>query len=293
MPDRCTMRIGCDEHKELFCRTFIATHQPYDPRDLPWPELDRESLQRLRGIPFWSTALQVESNAGAMVSGFAESLTDPLIREAVALQGFEEDRHARLIATMVQRYGLPAVAREPKPTISERAFIDFGYEECLDSFFGFGIYRLARQVHFLPESLTSLFARLLHEEARHIVFFVNWIAYERVRRGRGALPLQALLAGYGYARALVGLVKTATRTRSGSGFLAADAGATFSGLTLASFLEACLVENEEQMAVIDERLLQPRVLPQIARFVLDAIGMWERAGRRAGLRAPRSDDGAR
>jgi hypothetical protein len=275
------MRIGSDEHKELFCRSFIATHRPYDPRDLPWPELDRESLQRLRGIPFWSTALQVETNAGVMVSGFAQSLQDPLIREAVALQGFEEDRHARLIATMVQQYGLTAERGEPNPAITERAFIDFGYEECLDSFFGFGIYRIARQIEFLPDSLTSLFARLLNEEARHIVFFVNWIAYERLRQGRGAYPVQVLLAGYGYCRALIGLAKTATRSQNGSGFLAADAGNTFSGLTLDSFLEACVVENNVQMAVMDARLLQPRLLPGVARGALEAIAMWRRAGERA------------
>jgi len=277
------MHIGSDEHKELFCRAFIATHRPYDPRDLPWPELDQESLQRLRGIPFWSTALQVETNAGEMVLGFSESLHDPLIREAVALQGFEEGRHARLLATMVQRYGLSARSSEPSPTISERAFIDFGYEECLDSFFGFGIYRIARQVQFLPDALTSLIGGLLlGEETRHIVFFVNWIAYERVRGGRGAPALQALLAGYGYVRALFGLVKTATRSRDGSGFLAADAGSTFEGLTPASFLQACVAENAAQMAAMDARLLQPRVLPQLATFALDALEMWRRAGERAG-----------
>lgn len=281
MPDRCAMYIGSDAHKELFCRSFIATHLAYDPRDLPWPELDQESLQRLRGIPFWSTALQVENNAGVMVSGFAQSLYDPLIRETVALQGFEEDRHARLIATMVERYGLNAKSHEPDPAISERAFIDFGYEECLDSFFGFGIYRIARQVQFLPDALTSLFARLLAEEARHIVFFVNWIAYERVQGGRGAPPLQMLLAGYGYIRALIGLAKTATRSRDGSGFLAADAGNTFGDLTLASFLQACLAENAVQMAAIDRRLIQPRVLPKLATFMLGAVDIWQRAGERA------------
>jgi hypothetical protein len=275
------MHIGSDEHKELFCRSFIATHQAYDPRDLPWPELDQESLQRLRGIPFWSTALQVESNAGVMVSGFARSIEDPLIREAVALQGFEEDRHARLIATMVQRYGLDAPTTEPSPKITERAFIDFGYEECLDSFFGFGIYRIARQVRFLPEALTALFSVLLAEEARHIVFFVNWVAYERVQAGRGAVPLQSALAGYGYIRALIGLVKTATRSRDGSGFLAADAGNTFGDLTLVSFLQACLAENEVQMRTIDGRLLQPRVLPKLAAFALGAVELWHRAGERA------------
>jgi hypothetical protein len=90
--------------------------------------------------------------------------------------------------------------------------------------------------------------------------------------------LQAAAAGLGYTRALIGLIKTATKGKQGSGFLAADAGATFSGLTLEKFLEACLTENALQMATVDMRLLQPRALPSLASFVLEALDIWRRAG---------------
>jgi len=61
---RSAVRIGSEEHKELFCGTFIKSHLAYEPRELPWPELDDVSLARLRAIPIWSIALQVELNAG-------------------------------------------------------------------------------------------------------------------------------------------------------------------------------------------------------------------------------------
>ncbi|MBI3076600.1 MAG: hypothetical protein HYY85_06385 [Deltaproteobacteria bacterium] len=41
------VKIGSAAHRDLFCRTFIDTHLPYDPAALPWPELDPAALARL------------------------------------------------------------------------------------------------------------------------------------------------------------------------------------------------------------------------------------------------------
>jgi hypothetical protein len=265
------MRIGSEEHKDLFCRSFISSHVPYDPPNLPWPDLTEPELARLRGIPVWTMALQTELNAGAMVNGFAETQPDPLIRQAIRLQGYEEDRHARMIAHLSRRYGLNAQPTEPTLKPERRAFINFGYDECVDSFLGFGVFRLAREVQFLPDSLISLFARVMIEEARHIVFFVNWISFERARRGYGAPALQALPTALGYVRALLKNVGRAKAVdQKDTGFAAA--GDVFGGITLASFLDACVQANDEYMAAFDERLLRPRVIPDLARFVLTVVG---------------------
>lgn len=265
------VRIGSDEHRELFCRSFIETHDGYDPAALPWPDLDEISLKRLRAVPFWGTALQIERNAGYMVTAFAETLEDPLIREAVALQGFEENRHAVMMRTLVNRYGLHAEIDETLPAPTKRAFIDFGYNECLDSFFGFGVFRLAREAEVLPINLITLFTRVLHEEARHIVFFVNWIAYDRARRGyRGAL-LQAPGTAWGYYRSLRRLIDLARGGRNNAEsrkFGEAFNEVSFENLTLRDFVAACVTENDEVMAQLDTRLLRPRLIPNIARFAL-------------------------
>ncbi|HTC31033.1 MAG TPA: hypothetical protein VK702_09910 [Candidatus Acidoferrum sp.] len=263
------MQIGTPEHKELFCRSFIDTHEVYEPRELPWPELDEASLAILRSIPVWSMALQVEVNAGATLESFAQSQTDPLIVQTLRLQGYEEDRHGRMLATLVERYGLEGEAGPPEAYGGRQAFIDFGYNECLDSFAGFGIFRIARQVRFLPDSLISLFARVMYEEARHIVFFVNWITYERCIRGYGAPPLQVLPTAIGYLRALKKTVGRAGATNTSDKGMAA-AGEIFTGLTLQTFIQACLEENSVYMASFDPRLLRPRVVPTLARFVLGA-----------------------
>ena len=77
-------------------------------RILPWPELDDEQLSRLRSVPFWQEVYHTERRAGAIVAAFTPMVRDPLVREAVALQGAEEARHARLLRVMIDRYGLEA-----------------------------------------------------------------------------------------------------------------------------------------------------------------------------------------
>jgi hypothetical protein len=258
--------IGSEAHKQLFCRTFMETHEPYEPVNLPWPTLGEQSLKRLRSLPFWPMALQAETNAGAMVSGFAATISDPVVRQAVELQGFEEARHGRLIATMVERYSLGAVAKPPQLEPTERAFIHFGYCECLDSFIGFGGYRLAQELQFMPDSLISLFTRVLWEEARHIVFFVNWIAYERVQRGYGNALMQAISTAIGYIRALFDRVVSGREVAEG-----ATEPVEFPNISIIGLLTAALDENERLMSRFDERLLRPRVMPALARMALDTV----------------------
>jgi len=270
------MRIGSAEHKGLFCRSFIDTHERYEPSDLSWPQLDDASLAILRSVPVWSMALQVEVNAGATLEAFAQSQPDPLIQQALRLQGYEEDRHGRMLATLVERYGLDGKAEPAAPYGGRQAFIDFGYNECLDSFAGFGIFRIARQVNFVPEALTSLFARVLYEEARHIVFFVNWITYERCVRGYGAPPLQVIPTAIGYIRALKKTLGRAGAANTSDKGMAA-AGDLFADLTLQRFIQAALDENDMHMQTFDPRLLRPRVIPTLARFVLDVANGFDRA----------------
>ena len=274
------MRVGTEEHKLLFCNDFIKSYLPFEPADLPWPELDDVSLARLRAIPIWTMALEVEINAGKMLWGFAETEPDPLVRKALELQAYEEDRHGRLLAYMIQRYGLTATPGEAKDPPTREAFIEFGYNECVDSFAGFGIFKLACDSRILPESLTSIFSRVLVEEARHIVFFINWIAWDRYRRGYGAPLVQWLPALLGYAGAIVRRVKGGAEM--GGGGEGAEEGNlnlfadVMEGLTPAKFILTCIAENERYMRDFDPRLLRPRVIPAMAKFALAVIDFIER-----------------
>ena len=272
------MQIGSEEHKQLFCRWFIETHRPYEPREMPWPALDDVSLARLRAIPIWSMALDVEVSAGLMLNGFARTEPDPLVRQALEVQGFEEDRHGRILAEMASRYGLTAKPSESTKQPTREEFIGFGYDECVDSFAGFGIFQLARDARIFPEALTSLLARILEEEARHIVFFVNWVAWDRERRGCRGPVMQAIPALICYGTAIWRRIKSGSAMAGGGESNGKDPLNLFAdvmkGLTPAKFVRACVEENDRYMRGFDPRLLRPRVIPTLARaalFVLETI----------------------
>ncbi len=261
------MKIGSEAHKALFCESFMVSHRVYEPEQLPWPDLDRTVLERLRAIPFWDEALYTERNAGVMLDAYAQTVADPMIRAAIALQAREEARHGRVIEHLIQRYGIAVPDRPEKalPIDLEPAFIKFGYGECFDSFFAFGLFGMARQSGVVPDSLFTIFDPILHEEARHMVFFVNWIAYKRITEGRGAFRELASL--YQYAGALLRRLdnlKGATKSKPNAnkkGFTATGASSITMGLTLEKFLETCLSENVDRMSVYDRQLLQPQTLP--------------------------------
>jgi hypothetical protein len=275
------MQIGSAAHKERFCRQFIDSHQQFDPEILPWPELDEDALERMRAVPFWQEVLHTERRAGAIVRAFAATVADPLVREAVDLQGVEEDRHARLLSVMIRRYQLPAKERELEPIGPDlyTAFADFGYGECIDSFLGFGAFKIARQSEFLPEGLFEIFDTLMLEETRHIVFFVNWMAWQEAAKGRGARLWRALVSARYYARAigrLVGTIRRGQKENDGKDFSATQAGVFLDGFTFRRFVEECYSENARRMADFETDLLIPRFLPSLARAALSGMRLLPR-----------------
>jgi len=288
------VRPGSEQHKELFCRSFIQTHARYEPESLAWPELAEKDLAMLRALPIWDTLWQVERNAGVMVTAFAKLQPDRLVREALEMQGYEEERHGRLIGEMVRRYDLPANSVEPEIVPTEQAFIDFGCGECIDSFIGFGVFKLARDAGFMPDALFAIFARVLSEEARHITFFVNWLAYERAHRPFYARPRYMYAAARGYAtgvRKVIGNGRmAATAAPPGdTGFAGDD---VFAGLTLTRVLESCLSENDRLMSAFDARILRPKLMPRIARAALAVARIPSRLGRnRRDVKEVKEQDG--
>jgi hypothetical protein len=275
------IRPGSDAHKELFCRQFIETHELYDPDTLPWPELDEAALARLRGVPFWQEVYHTERRAGAIVEAFEPQVTDPIVREAVALQGKEEARHAKLIRVMIDRYGLDATEQpmETFPDDLETAFIDFGFGECLDAFLGFGAFKTARQSEFLPEGMFEIFDVLMHEETRHIVFFINYMAWREKRRGHVPLT-RAMKSTWFYGRAarrLLGMVRRGQDANDGRDFAVTQANLFLDGFSFVQFVEDCYRENARRMSVFDPDLMQPRLLPAMAGLALRGLRLWDLA----------------
>src|SRR5262249_101236 len=122
------LKIGSTAHRDRFCSDFMRTYTDYTPATLPWPELDEADLTKLKTVPFWQEVLHTERRAGAIVKAFAATIDDPVVKEAVDLQGLEESRHADLLREMIKRYGI-VVEEQPLEAFNpdiEMAFKDFG-----------------------------------------------------------------------------------------------------------------------------------------------------------------------
>jgi len=265
------LRIGADEHRDAFCRSFVETHEPYEPAEIDWPALDDGSLARLRGLPFWGEALSSERTAAARVQAMADQETDPVIREAVALQGYEEARHAALLDRLLATYDIPhpeesrAVPRDP-----EWGFLRMGYGECFDSFFAFGLFHIAATTGFFPAPLVKVFDGVMQEEARHILFFSNWAAHRQVKLPVAQRPWFLVRRGLGVVLQAVGRLKTALQLRD------TDAPDDFTmqvpsdigDVSVSRLAAICMQENERRLAPYDARLLRPKMVPTLVGLSL-------------------------
>jgi hypothetical protein len=270
-------RIGSIEHRDLFCKTFLESHKPYEPETLPWPVLEPKYLDLLRAFPFWSFARSMEQEADRMIATYAKTLDDPVIREAVELQGYEEGRHGRLLNYMLEHFKIdvPAVPLSNLP-VGRDDFVVFGFSECTDSFVGFGGFALARAKQVFPKQLLDIFEQILFEEARHIVFFINWWRYEEARAGN-TNPLSRTIKSLQYmVRATMHTAQGAQGAQVNTTAMDLTGGASqviLEGVTPKSFLEVALAEERMMMSRIDRRLLRPRIVPFLASLAVLGLRM--------------------
>jgi hypothetical protein len=284
--------LGSEEHKKLLCRTFIDTHDPFKPAEIRWPELDAESLQRLKDMPVWNEATRTEAATAVKVQSLGDTEKDPLLAEAISLQGYEEGRHAEVLMLLTKHYGIPVTPFPPPevPKDPTLAFLRTGYGECLDSFFAFGLFRLGVNAEIFPKGLTDVFEQIMQEEARHILFIVNWAAYLRARRPMALRPAFDLWRGWNITAQAFDRLKGALAMAGGDGKKddkgekknevvrdATQDGFTlkshsmFGDFSLRSFLETCLEENAKRLAPYDPRLLRPMLVPSVVRTVVKVL----------------------
>jgi hypothetical protein len=272
---------GTEAHKIAFCRMLLDTHNRYKPAVIDWPVLEPEARDRLIALPIWDIAVQTEGKARERVLGYAETIVDPLLREAIELDGFEEGRHKEVLSNLVKAYGI-RLAPEPdyvRPRDAEWAFLVTGFSECIDSFFAFGLFALAKRSGFFPPALVDTFEPVMQEEGRHILFFINWAAWHRRRlplwrRPWFGLRVLAVWAFLIWER--IGIARDVGRgaATEASPTVPQDNNFTLKGskavgdadLSTAELLEICLAENERRLSGYDPRLLRPNVVPRLMRL---------------------------
>jgi len=267
------IRIGSDEHKRLFCRMLLETHNPYKPAVINWPKLAPDALRRVTSLPIWDIAVQTEGRASIRVKTFAETVRDPLLRQALDMDGGEEARHKVVLSKLVEAYGIRLAPEPayPAPKDAEWAWLVTGYSECIDSFFAFGLFEVAKRSGYFPPELVETFEPVMQEEGRHILFFVNWAAWYRKNLQWWRKPwfLLKVLAVWGFlVWERIGIAKgiDADGNAQDANFAMTGSGAVGIDLKPRELIDLCLAENDRRMAGYDRRLLRPLTVPRLAKL---------------------------
>ena len=215
---------------------------------------------------------------------------DPAWREAIGRNGWEEGRHKEVLSNLVTSYGIPLAPEPPDqlPADPEWGYLVTGYSECIDSFFAFGLFEVARRSGFFPPALVDTFEPVIQEEARHILLFANWLAWHRKRLGpwrrlRFELRVDPRLDLPG-----VGADRHGPRHGQRRQEAAHDNNFTLTGSKAVSdvdinpldLMAICLSENDRRFAGYDPRLLRPTTTPALARLAV-RLGRLFRRGKSA------------
>jgi hypothetical protein len=283
--------IGSETHKSVVCQMFRETFNPYKPTIIDWPELDAEARERLINLPIWDIAVQTEGKARLRMLSYAHSLVDPDWRAAIELNGWEEGRHKTVLNNLVQAYGI-TLAPEPfyvSPKDTEWAYLVTGYSECIDSFFAFGLFELAKRSGFFPPALVETFEPVMQEECRHILLFANWVAWQRHampiwRRPWFELRVWAVWVFLGWERIGIARGMDAPGPAGSAPAPAQDNNFTVTGskavsdvdVSLPELMGLCLAENDRRFAGYDERLRRPTTMPTLVRVALRVMAMFRR-----------------
>jgi hypothetical protein len=274
------LRPGTEAHASATWRMFRETFNPYKPTIIDWPKLDPEARDRLVGLPIWDIAVQTEGKARLRMLSYARALADGHWHAAVELNGWEEGRHKVVLSNLVEAYGITLEKEPPyiEPRDTEWAYLVTGFSECIDSFFAFGLFALARRSGFFPPALVEVFEPVMQEECRHILLFANWLAAHRRsipwwKRPWFELRVAAAWVFLGWER--IGLARGMGDAKAGPG-KAQDNNFTVTGskslsnvdIGAGELMALCLAENDRRFAGYDPRLLRPATVPHLVRFAL-------------------------
>jgi hypothetical protein len=274
------LTIGSDTHRDAACLMFRETFNPYKPSVIDWPKLEPEALERLTSLPIWDIAVSTEDKASARMSAYGEELADAGWREAIQQNGWEERRHREVLANLVTSYGIPLQPQPPDklPADTEWGYLVTGYSECIDSFFAFGLFELARRSGFFPPDLVDTFEPVIQEEARHILLFANWLAWHRKRLTvlrRIRFELRVVRAWIFLAWERIGIA-TGIDKQDNNFTMNGSQSVSDADISPLDLMEICLRENDRRFAGYDVRLLRPTTTPALARLAVKLGALFRR-----------------
>ncbi|HQT83929.1 MULTISPECIES: ferritin-like domain-containing protein [Acidiphilium] len=295
--ERGPIKPGSEAHKRAMCMMFHETFNPYKPSVLAWPKLDQETQDKITSLPIWDIAVQTEGKARLRMAAYARQLMaiDPDMGKTIELNGWEENRHKEVLSKLVEVYGIPLEPEPPyvEPRDPEWAYMVTGYSECIDSFFAFGLFELAKRSGFFPAELVETFEPVIQEECRHILLFANWVAWHRAnlpihKRIWFELRVAAVYAFLGWER--IGIArgiddgpegKKTGKPQDNNFTVNGSKAVSSEDIKVFDLMRICLEENDRRFSGYDSRLLRPTTFPALVRLALKFVPQRKAANRAA------------
>ncbi|HEY7318063.1 MAG TPA: ferritin-like domain-containing protein, partial [Candidatus Binatia bacterium] len=214
----------------------------------------------LHSLPVWTEAMETERVGTCTIQSCATLETDPLVRETLMLLAQEEARHAAIIQGLTARYGIPLPDLPPPqpPADAEWEFLRFGYSECFDAFFTCALFAIARDSGLVPRPLVDTFEPVMQEEARHVLFFVNWEAYHQAQSPLWQRPVRLIRGALERVLQAHKRLRIALGARTNKNFTMQAHQEITKEFTPRRFLDLCLAENARRLDCYDARLVRPR-----------------------------------
>ncbi len=258
-----------------FSRVFLDAHEGYEPSSCHWPALSPSQLALLRALPVWAQAAADEERAANLLLRFANSISDPEIREAMRLQAVEEARHGAVLRAMCAHYGIDVLSEsiEVSAVDTRRAYVQFGFDESTDLFFGSGFFELIRRSEVLPAEFLRVFDRILAEETNHVVLFVNWLAHCG-SPGPLSIAKRRWASLLGYSHSLLRHARFANSARVT--YAPIGVGVGVPRISGGEFLTLCRQAYIRRLSLAPSELLRPKGLPMLAKAVAPVVQLLRR-----------------
>jgi len=112
-------------------------------------------------------------------------------------------------------------------------------------------------------------ALMIHEEGRHIIFFVNWVSWHRRNIKlwrRPVFELKVLAVWVFLIWERVGIARNIGNGVQDNNFTVTGAKTLGNDIDVAELIDLCLAENTRRMSRYDQRLLRPFAMPALARL---------------------------
>ena len=162
-------------------------------------------------------------------------------------------------------------ASGPAPGL-EPAVIDWPKldEQTRDRLVGLPIWDIAVQTEGQARlNVASYAAQTREEEARHILFFVNWAAWHRRTMPLWRRPffeLKVLAVWIFLVWERIGIARNVGTGAEDNNFTLTGAKSVGDDIDAAELIDICLAENNRRMSLYDPRLLRPFAVPALAGF---------------------------